>query len=135
MSNPTPEEIVAEVRARSKAVVHAEETRDYKKAVTFFLPDAVIQPPDAPQFQDQNKLLEMYETVLAQTSEFEGTTTEIVPAASGDMAYEYGVNRFVFPTPEGPLEMFGKYLLVWRRVDGEWMVAAIAFSNNAPPPT
>ena len=42
MSDLTREEIVAEVRARSRAVVQAEETRDYKKAVTFFLPDAVI---------------------------------------------------------------------------------------------
>lgn len=135
MSSRTPEEIVDEVRARSRAVVAAEESKDYKKAVTFFLPDAVIQTADMPQFQDADKLLELYETVLGQTTEFEGTTTEIVPAASGDMAYEYGINRFVFPTPNGPLEMFGKYLLVWRKVEGEWMVAAISVSNNAPPPT
>jgi ketosteroid isomerase-like protein len=134
MPSQTLSEIEAEVRARSKAVVEAEETRDYKRAITFFAPDAVIQPPDSPQFQGLDRLLELYETVLAQTSEFQGTTTEIVPAASGDMAYEYGVNRFVFETPDGPLEAFGKYLLVWRKIEGEWMVAAIAVSNDAPPP-
>ncbi len=127
-------EIEAEVRARSKAVVEAEETGDYKKAVTFFLPDAVIQPANAPQFQGLDQLLELYETVLAQTTEFEGTTTEIIPAAGGDLAYEYGINRFVFETPDGPVEAFGKYLLVWRKVDREWMVAALAFSNDSPPP-
>ena len=134
MDSQTLAEIEAEVRARSKAVVEAEQTGDYKEAVTFFAPDAVIQPANAPQFQGLDRLLELYETVLAQATEFEGTTAEIVPAASGDMAWEYGINRFVFETPDGPMEAFGKYLLVWRKVSGEWLVAAISFSNDSPPP-
>ena len=59
MTTLTPEEIVAEVRARSKAVVEAEESGDYKRAVSLFMPDAVIQPPDAPQFQNLDQLLEI----------------------------------------------------------------------------
>jgi len=49
------------------------------------------------------------------------------------MAYEYGVNRFVFETPDGPVESFGKYLLVWTKVDRKWLIAALSFSNDVPP--
>ena len=131
---PTLEELEAEVRARSEAVVTAEMTGDYATAVTFFAPDAIIQMGNAPQIQGWDALLELYETVLGATLEFEGTTTDIVPAASGDLAYEYGINRFVFESPEGPVEDFGKYLLVWKKIDGEWFVVAIAASSDAPPP-
>ena len=131
---PTLEEIEAEVRIRSEAVVAAEMAGEYETAVTFFTPDAVVQMADVPQIQGQDRLLEIYETVLATTAEFEGTTTDIVAAASGDLAYEYGINRFVFETPDGSVEVLGKYLLVWKKIEGEWYVAAIAVSNDAPPP-
>jgi ketosteroid isomerase-like protein len=134
MYNQTPAEIEAEVRARSKALVEAEETGDYRKAISFFTSDTVIQPANAPQIQGWDPLLQLYETVLAETAEFEGTTTAIIPASSGDMAYEYGVNRFVFETPEGPMEAFGKYFSAWRKINGEWLVAALAFSDDSPPP-
>ncbi len=132
---PALEELEAEVRARSEAVVAAESAKDFEAAIAFFTPDAVIQMANAPQIQGLDALLELYETVLGPTLEFEGTATKIVPAASGDLAYEHGVNRFVFDTPDGPLEDMGKYLAVWKKIDGEWFVAAIAVSGNAPPAT
>ena len=130
----TLEELEAEVRARSEAVVAAEMAGDYETAVTFFAPDAIIQVANAPQIQGRDALLELYEAILGTTLEFEGTTTDIVPAASGDLAYEYGINRMVFETPDGPVEDMGKYLLIWRKIDGEWFVAAIAVSSDVPPP-
>ena len=131
---PSLAEIEAEVRARSEAVVAAEMSGDYDAAVSFFAPDAVIQMANAPQIQGRETLLALYHEVLGATLEFEGTATRIVPAASGDLAYEYGINRFVFETPDGPAEDMGKYLVVWQKTEGEWYVAAIAVSSDAPPP-
>ena len=100
---PTLEDIEAEVRVRSEALVAAEMAGEYQTAVTFFTPDVVVQAANVPQIQGRDPLLEMYETVLATTSKFEGTTTNIVAAASGDSAYECGVNRFVFAFKPGTL--------------------------------
>jgi len=127
------EDIEAEVRARSKVAVAAEMAFDWETAITFFTSDVVIQPANAPQFQGREALLELYQTGFTTMTEFEGTTTAIIPAASGDMAYEYGVNRFVFETTDGPVESFGKYLLVWTKVDRKWLIAALSFSNDVPP--
>ena len=129
----TLEEIEAEVRARSEAVVAAEIAGDYEAAITFFTADAVIQMANAPQIDGREALLGLYNAVLGAAIEFEGTETAIVPAGSGDLAYEYGINRMVFEGPDGPVEDMGKYLAVWRKIDGEWFVAAIAVSSDAPP--
>jgi len=40
----------------------------------------------------------------------------------------------VFETPEGSLEVLGKYLSVWKKIEGDWFIVAIAASNDAPPP-
>ena len=109
-----------------------EKAGDYQTAISYFADDVIVQLADAPQIRGREPLLEIYETVLASTVEFEGTTTDVVAAASGDLAYEYGVNRFVFDTPDGRLEVIGKYLGVWRKIDGEWYITAIAASNDAP---
>jgi ketosteroid isomerase-like protein len=125
------ESVRAEIQARSKAVVAAEIAADWETASSFFAPDAIVQPADAPQIQGREAQLELYQK-WPKMAEFEGTTTAIIPAASGDMAYEYGVNRFVFETSEEPVETFGKYLLVWTKIDGEWMISALSFSFDAP---
>jgi ketosteroid isomerase-like protein len=129
---PTLDEIQAEVRARSEAVVAAEEAFDWETAVTFFAPDVIVQPANAPQYQGREAHLEVYRTFPAML-EFDGRTTAIVPAASGDMAYEYGVNHFVFDTPDGPVPDSGKYLVVWQKLEGEWYITAFSFSGDTPP--
>ena len=55
-------------------------------------------------------------------------------SAAGDLAYEYGVNKMVLAGPEGDLLDKGKYLLVWRKTDGEWYIAALCFTSDAPAP-
>jgi len=123
------ESVRAEIQARSKALVAAEEAFNWEAAITFFASDVVVQPANASQIQGREAQLELYRT-FPKMIEFEGTMTAIIPAESGDMAYEYGVNRFVFETPDGPLEDYGKYLAVWNKIDGEWFVAALSFSGN-----
>jgi ketosteroid isomerase-like protein len=132
---PNLEEIEAAVRARSAEVAGLEAAGDYQSAITYFADDVIVQIADAPHFQGREPLLEIYETVFASTVDFEGTTTDVVAASSADLAYEYGINRFVFETPDGPLEVMGKYLGVWKKIEGEWYIVAIAASNDAPPPT
>jgi len=65
---------------------------------------------------------------------FESTTTHLEMSESGDVAWEYGVNRIVYTSPDGALLDLQKYLATWRKIDGEWYVAAVSFSSDAAAP-
>jgi len=129
--------VEAEVRAASTSLVTAEEAGDFDTAVGFYAPDAIVQPANAPQIQGADAIRALYDQVFEemQVQEMEGTTTAITVATSGDMAWEYGVNRLVFAGPNGPVTDMGKYLGVWIKRDGAWKVAALAFSSDAAPPS
>lgn len=123
----------AAVRSRGEALVAAEMARDIPTAVSYFTEDAVIHgammPPAAGRAALPDLYAGMYE-MLGPDGSFSSTSTGITVAASGDLAVEHGVNHF---TVGGAMSM-GKYLAVWRKVDGEWYVSHLAFSDDQPPP-
>ncbi len=124
----------AAVRRRSEALVAAETAKDVEGSLAFLAKDAVAQPAGAPQLEGHHELRGMFEAVFASLAEFGATTTRLEVSASGDMAYEYGVNRIVVAGEDGNLLDMGKYLAVWKKVDGEWLVAAVSFTSDASAP-
>jgi uncharacterized protein (TIGR02246 family) len=124
----------ADVRARSAEIVAAEAAKDVEAAVTFFLDDAIIQVPNEPLLQGRDEVHQLYTRMAALPyTDLSSGAVDVEVAASGDMAFEHGINRLTFPSPEGPWTDVGKYLLVWRKVNGQWRIAALSFSSDAPP--
>jgi ketosteroid isomerase-like protein len=51
----------------------------------------------------------------------------------GDLGYTIGTYEMTL-APEGqPIHISGKYMTVWQKQDGVWMVAADMFNDNGPP--
>lgn len=125
----------AAIRARGEALVAAESAMDTQAALAFWAPDGIIQGHGVPLMQGQDQLAALYDGFFQAVVEFGSTTTRIEVAASGDMAWEYGINRAVVPGADGPLLDMGKYVAIWRKMNGVWYVAAVAFSSDAPAPT
>ena len=125
------------VRARSEAVVAAEVAQDLDGTLAFFATDAIVQPTGAPQLQGHEAIAGLYRQLFegGVLDEFSGTTSQITVSQSGDLAYEYGINRVVLRGPEGDLLNIGKYLLVWKKIDAEWFIAAISVTWDTPAPT
>jgi ketosteroid isomerase-like protein len=42
------------------------------------------------------------------------------------------VNRFEFDKGGTRTEDVGKYLTVWRKIEGQWRIVAVAFSSDHP---
>ena len=127
---------VADVRARSEAVVAAEAAFDVDAAIEFWAEDAILQPAGGPQLQGKSDILDLYRQYFesGMIKDFSGKATHIEVSSSGDLAYEFGVNRMVLAGDEGDLLDTGKYLLVWKKIDEEWMIAALSFTSDAPEP-
>ena len=114
--------------------VKAEKNKDADTAVKFFTDDVIVQPADMPQIQGTQALHDLYTGFMFKLPyiSFDSKSIETIVAESGDMAYDMGWNLFVFPGSEGNLEVKGKYLAVMKKVNGEWKIAALAFSNDQP---
>jgi len=124
------------VLARSKGVSAAESAKDAQGAAAFYADDAIVQGPGTAQLQGREAITDMYRQFFADTT-FKGissTISNITVSQSGDFAYEVGINRVVYRSANGDLLDMGKYLLVWKKINGDWYIMAIAFSSDAPAP-
>ncbi len=124
------------VRARSNGLTSAESGRDIQRAMTFWAEDAIVQPAGMPQLRGREATEALYHRLFSDSTlrGISGTPSNITVAESGDLAYEYGINQMVFSGPKGDLLDMGKYLLVWKKVENEWYIAALSFSSNAAEP-
>jgi ketosteroid isomerase-like protein len=124
------------VRARSDGIAGAEGALDVEGALAFYAEDAIVQPDRAPQIRGHEAIAGMYRQFFegSPLKEFSVKASHLTVSQGGDLAYEYGVNRAVLAGPEGDVVDVGKYLLVWKKIDGEWLVVALTFSNDAPEP-
>jgi len=60
------------------------------------------------------------------------TTDRVEVAASGDLAVEYGSYKMSLPGPEGLKDDYGKYVTVYRKINGTWKVAADIGTSTKP---
>jgi len=60
------------------------------------------------------------------------TVDQVVVAASGDIAYEIGTYQLTGLGPDGSGDDTGRYVTVWKKVNGEWKVAADVGSTTKP---
>jgi uncharacterized protein (TIGR02246 family) len=137
-SNPAVDLAAEEraIRERSSEIVTAENAHDYAKALTFYTADAVVQAANFKQAEGHEAIRAMYEEFnkMGYTN-LQSTTTKVTVVASGDFAFETGVNHITFPSPKGDFVDVGKYLAVWKKVEGVWFITTLAVSSDAPPPT
>ena len=112
----------------------AEAERDLDRVMSYWAEDAVAHIEGMPEVKGKSAIRELMGSMLSSFKEFEGTTTRLQMAGSGDLAYEYGVNRLVFAAEEADLLVMGKYLAVWTKVDGIWRIAAISVTNDSLAP-
>jgi ketosteroid isomerase-like protein len=126
----------AAVRARSQGIAAAEAAQNTEQALAFWAEDAIVQGASSPQIQGHDAIRALYDSFFGsgQLKQFEGKTSHLEVSQSGDLAYEYGVNRFVLAGPSGDLLDMGKYLAVWKKIDREWYAAALSFTSDAPAP-
>lgn len=119
-----PVDVVAEaqaVRDASMAWLAAVQARDFAAAAANFAPDGYSFPEHRDPLMGPAAIQADFEAQWAKTpsATLSWTVDNVVVAASGDLAMELG--SFTF-TDAGE-EDRGKYITVWRKVDGAWKVA------------
>jgi len=68
-----------------------------------------------------------------EMKKFEVTEDHVV--VGRDFAYEYGTFELVFQVPGGPVvEAPGRYLEIWEKKEGKWVLIVDHASSPLPPP-
>jgi ketosteroid isomerase-like protein len=122
----------AAVEARSAGLAQAEAAKDVDAAINFWADDAIVQTAGAPATVGVDAVRKGYTEMFGALESFKSTPTAVNVAASGDVAWEHGVNDLVFSTPNGNVPDRGKYLVIWKKMNGEWYVAALSFTTDTP---
>ena len=125
------EQAIREVNEQWLALIRDHDAVAVSKLYTA---DGAMMAPGAPIAQGQPALEKAWGGLM-QMPGF-GLTFEadqIVVASGGDMALDRGVYQLSLDGPDGAMKDIGKYVVVWRNVDGQWKVAADIFNSDGAP--
>jgi uncharacterized protein (TIGR02246 family) len=121
----------AALQAQHNAFFAAIAARDAEAAAAFFADDAVLHVAGRPPVRGRAAIAGFYAGMFPFLSEATAAPETLAAAAAGDMAYGAGATTNRFSGPQGDVSYHGKYLLVWRRLDGAWRIVAYSISSDA----
>lgn len=107
--------------------------KDSAAIAQMYTEDGALMPPNAPISKGRAAVQQTW-TAMMNTPGFELTFApeQIVLSGSADMALDRGTFRMVV-APSGKAQIdTGKYVVVWRKIDGEWKAAADIINSNLP---
>ena len=123
------------VRARSAEWLAADKARDIERAVSLYADDAVELAANTPLVVGKEAIRAWYGTWLTQPNlSLTFATSSVDVSPSGEVAWERGTYEFTTVSPTGTSVDKGKYLTVWKKVKGTWMVAADMANSDLPTP-
>jgi ketosteroid isomerase-like protein len=99
--------------------------------MTFMAPDIVVQPPGQPAAVGLEPVRQFYASWFSIPYQAIHVQTQCVSvSSSADLAYLVGESSIEMAGSQAGLHVPGKYLGVWRKIDGEWKLSAISWSSN-----
>jgi len=109
---------------------------DTDKIISFFNTDAVAMKPNTPISIGLQAIRKEREssftdtTMLYKTYSSKIDTIEV--SASGDLAYVRGTDRITTKTPNGLVDDMGKWVDIWKKINGEWKVVVNIWNSDMP---
>lgn len=93
--------------------------------------DGSIMPPNAPIATGRKAIAETWAGFFKLPSlTLNFRTTELVISRSGDLASDRGTYDLAFDGDKGRVREIGKYVVVWKKVGGQWQVLADIFNSD-----
>ena len=113
------------IRALGQKWLAAVRAKDAVASAGFYASDGVMLNADAPIAQGSAAITAAWQRLLSMKNvSLTFASTQLTVSNSGDMAYDVGTYELSFDGDKGTMKDLGKYVTVWRKVGGEWKVAA-----------
>lgn len=121
------------IRSLGETWSAAVEQGDLDWITDLYTEDATLMVPGQMRVEGQDEARRVWSGFLQQPQlRLTINPEQIHFSDRGDLAYDVGTYRVIAEGPETgePVADEGQYLIVWRRVDGDWKVAADAFRST-----
>ncbi|HEX2092699.1 MAG TPA: nuclear transport factor 2 family protein [Longimicrobiaceae bacterium] len=121
------------VRAADRRWAEAAERRSVEGILSSLAPDAVVMFPNRPTLSDSVAIRKaMQEDFALPGFSVTWTPARIQVARARDLAVTIGTYRLGLNGLQGRVEDRGKYMTLWKKVGGEWKVAADILNSDLP---
>ena len=123
------------IRDLDKKWVGAIARGDVAAVADLYAADGAFMAPNAPAANGRKAIEAAWKGLMglpALALEFGPTRIDI--AASGDLATDIGTYTLGFDGKSGRVTDDGKYVVVWRKVDGRWRILADIFNSDRAAP-
>ena len=113
----------------------ATKAKEIDRIVDLYANEGVAMDANAPLFVGHDAIRQALETWLADTTicrTFTSTVEAVEVSASGDLAYTRGTMRYSHNTSEGVVDEMGKWVTIYKKIDGNWKVVADASVLDTP---
>lgn len=130
VSTAAEEQAINGVNQRWLELIRA---KDAAAIAQLYAEDGVVMPPNEPAARGREAIAQWWGRSM-QMPGFDLTfeTDQLLVSASADMALDRGTYRFKAAPPEGAIDDNGKFVVVWKKVGGDWKVAADIFNSDRP---
>ena len=119
----------AAIEAGTKKFVDGAAKHDAALIASAYTEDAEAFPPNSDKVKGRPALQKLWQSVLdSGIAAFELNTTEV--DSEGHLAYEVGT--YVMKTKDGKVADRGKYCVVWKRVNGQWLLHRDIWTTSLP---
>ena len=124
------EQVIRNLEARWVKAVAA---KDVAWIANVYAPDGRLMPPNATAAVGREAVREAWTRMLGTPgSALTFAPVEVRLAKAADMACDIGT--WERPGPDGKVGDQGKYIVVWKKLHGEWKVVADIFNSDRPSP-
>ena len=117
----------------SGSAVSVTNAADEAAIAQMYTADGAVMPPNGPIGKGQAAIQQTWASMMNMPGfELTFVPEQIVLSGSADMALDRGTYRLAV-APAGKAQSdTGKYVVVWRKVGGEWKAAADIFNSDLP---
>jgi ketosteroid isomerase-like protein len=123
----------ATIRSGTGVWTDAYNTGEVDKIVALYTDDAVVMPTNVPALIGHAAIKDFLTKDMASAKAAGVTAKDGVSdvGITGDLAWHAGSSSVVDAT--GKTVETGKYVEVWRRVNGKWLIIRDIWNDDAPP--
>ena len=122
------------VARQNQAFMAAAHAGAVDQLMNFYSDSAVVMPPNAPAMTGRDAVRQFWTGFLGTYDVDARLITDDIQQSCDDMAAERGHFTLTMTPKNGGLPMTdnGKYVVVWRKVNGQWRAAMDIFNSDKP---